>query len=134
MTEDQFDELRPSAFAIAYRMVGSVREAEDVVQEGYLRLHRARVGGGRIESPRACAPVAWIGTVSASLLPRHGCKSATDPDRTSMGACSSSRPGARSATTNSLLVARTAAANSVSAMPEPRLPLVVSSGRARESA
>jgi hypothetical protein len=27
MTEEQFDELRPSAFAIAYRMLGSVSEA-----------------------------------------------------------------------------------------------------------
>jgi DNA-directed RNA polymerase specialized sigma24 family protein len=34
MIEEQFDELRPSAFAIAYRMLGSVSEAEDVVQEG----------------------------------------------------------------------------------------------------
>src|ERR671914_90602 len=42
MTEEEFDELRPSAFAIAYRMLGSVSEAEDVVQEGFLRLHRAR--------------------------------------------------------------------------------------------
>jgi RNA polymerase sigma-70 factor (TIGR02957 family) len=53
MTEEEFDELRPSAFAIAYRMLGSVSEAEDMVQEGFLRLHRAREGGERIESPRA---------------------------------------------------------------------------------
>jgi RNA polymerase sigma-70 factor (ECF subfamily) len=50
---DEFDELRRSAFAIAYRMLGSVTEAEDVVQEGLLRLHRAREGGERIASPRA---------------------------------------------------------------------------------
>jgi RNA polymerase sigma-70 factor (TIGR02957 family) len=53
MTEEEFDELRPSAFAIAYRMLGSVSEAEDVVQEGFLRLHRAREGGEQIKSPRA---------------------------------------------------------------------------------
>jgi RNA polymerase sigma-70 factor (TIGR02957 family) len=47
------DELRPKAFAIAYRMLGSVSEAEDIVQEGLLRLHRALEGGDRIESPRA---------------------------------------------------------------------------------
>jgi RNA polymerase sigma-70 factor (TIGR02957 family) len=47
------EELRPRAFAIAYRMLGSVSEAEDVVQEALLRLHRAEAEGERIESPRA---------------------------------------------------------------------------------
>jgi RNA polymerase sigma-70 factor (TIGR02957 family) len=50
---ETFEELRPSAFAIAYRMLGSVSEAEDVVQEAFLRLHRAQGEGQRIESPRA---------------------------------------------------------------------------------
>ena len=49
-------------FAIAYRMLGSVSEAEDVVQEGFLRLHRAREGGERIESPRA-----YLSTVVSRL-------------------------------------------------------------------
>jgi RNA polymerase sigma-70 factor (TIGR02957 family) len=62
MTEDEFDELRPSAFAVAYRMLGSVSEAEDVVQEGFLRLHRARAGGERIQSPRA-----YLSTVVSRL-------------------------------------------------------------------
>jgi RNA polymerase sigma-70 factor, ECF subfamily len=35
------DELRGLAFKIAYRMLGSVVEAEDVVQEALLRLHDA---------------------------------------------------------------------------------------------
>ncbi|HYC80269.1 MAG TPA: sigma factor, partial [Solirubrobacterales bacterium] len=34
MTDEQYDELRRAAFAIAYRMLGSVNEAEDIVQEG----------------------------------------------------------------------------------------------------
>jgi DNA-directed RNA polymerase specialized sigma24 family protein len=34
-------ELRRLAFAIAYRMLGSVAEAEDVAQEALLRLHDA---------------------------------------------------------------------------------------------
>jgi RNA polymerase sigma-70 factor (ECF subfamily) len=65
MTEE-FDELRPSAFAIAYRMVGSVSEAEDLVQEGFLRLHRARAGGEQIESPRA-----YLSTVVSRLSLDH---------------------------------------------------------------
>src|ERR687895_1703992 len=66
MTEEEFDELRPSVFAIAYRMLGSVSEAEDVVQEGFLRLHRARAGGERIESPRA-----YLSTVVSRLALDH---------------------------------------------------------------
>jgi RNA polymerase sigma factor (sigma-70 family) len=53
MSEEAFAALRPSAFAIAYRMLGSASEAEDVVQEGFLRLHRALAGGEQIHSPRA---------------------------------------------------------------------------------
>jgi RNA polymerase sigma-70 factor (ECF subfamily) len=62
MTEEEYDELRLSAFAIAYRMLGTVTEAEDVVQEGFLRLHRAREGGEQIASPRA-----YLSTVVARL-------------------------------------------------------------------
>jgi RNA polymerase sigma-70 factor (ECF subfamily) len=62
VTEEEFDELRPSAFAIAYRMLGSVSEAEDVVQEGLLRLHKAGAGGERIDSPRA-----YLSTVVSRL-------------------------------------------------------------------
>src|ERR671924_564399 len=35
------DRLRSLSFGIAYRMLGSVTEAEDVVQEALLRLHQA---------------------------------------------------------------------------------------------
>ncbi len=47
------EELRPRAFAVAYRMLGSVSEAEDIVQEALLRLHLTLQQGERIESPRA---------------------------------------------------------------------------------
>jgi RNA polymerase sigma-70 factor (TIGR02957 family) len=59
---DLLEELRPPAFAIAYRMLGSVSEAEDVVQEGLLRLHRTLEGGERVESPRA-----YVSTVVTRL-------------------------------------------------------------------
>jgi RNA polymerase sigma-70 factor (TIGR02957 family) len=51
--EQLLEELRPRGFAIAYRMLGSVSEAEDVVQEGLLRLHQALERGEDISSPGA---------------------------------------------------------------------------------
>ena len=48
-----YEELRPFVFSIAYRMLGSVSEAEDVVQESFLSFHQALARETRIESPRA---------------------------------------------------------------------------------
>ncbi len=56
------DELRPLAFQIAYRMLGSVSEAEDVVQDALLRVHQAVEAGERIASPRA-----FVATVTTRL-------------------------------------------------------------------
>jgi RNA polymerase sigma-70 factor (ECF subfamily) len=47
------EDLRPLLFSIAYRMVGTVSDAEDLVQEAFLRLHRAEREGEEIESPKA---------------------------------------------------------------------------------
>ena len=47
------ESLRPLMFSIAYRMLGSVAEAEDIVQEALLRVHRAEDDGAAIESPKA---------------------------------------------------------------------------------
>jgi RNA polymerase sigma-70 factor (TIGR02957 family) len=60
--ERLLDELRPVSFAIAYRMLGSVSEAEDVVQEALLRVHRALEAGEQIASPRA-----FVATVTTRL-------------------------------------------------------------------
>jgi RNA polymerase sigma-70 factor (TIGR02957 family) len=53
--EQLLDDLRAGSFAIAYRMLGSVSEAEDVVQEALLRVHQALEQGEQIASPRAFA-------------------------------------------------------------------------------
>jgi RNA polymerase sigma-70 factor (ECF subfamily) len=56
------DELRPASFSVAYRMLGSVSEAEDVVQEALLRVHQALDAGETIASPRA-----YVVTVTTRL-------------------------------------------------------------------
>ena len=50
---DPYQELRPLMFSIAYRMLGSASEAEDIVQEAFLRFHRETGKGTTIESPKA---------------------------------------------------------------------------------
>ena len=52
------DSVRDLLFSIAYRMLGSVAEAEDVVQEAYLR----RQSAGDVENERA-----WLTTVTTRL-------------------------------------------------------------------
>lgn len=47
------EDLRPLMFAIAYRMVGSVADAEDLVQEAHLRMQQALAVGTEVESPKA---------------------------------------------------------------------------------
>src|SRR5690606_11919106 len=61
-----YTEFRPLLFSIAYRMVGSAVEAEDLVQEAFLRYHREESDGAVIESPRA-----WLSTVTTRLALNH---------------------------------------------------------------
>jgi RNA polymerase sigma-70 factor (TIGR02957 family) len=64
MTERErlLDDLRPHAFAVAYRMLGTVSEAEDVVQEALLRVHQTLEAGEQIASPRA-----FVATVTTRM-------------------------------------------------------------------
>jgi RNA polymerase sigma-70 factor, ECF subfamily len=48
-----YEELRPLMFSIAYRMVGSASDAEDIVQEAFLRFHRESGKGTAVDSPKA---------------------------------------------------------------------------------
>ncbi len=53
---EAYEQLRPLMFSIAYRMLGRASEAEDVVQEAFLRYHRAQsgeAGKAGIDSPKA---------------------------------------------------------------------------------
>jgi RNA polymerase sigma-70 factor (ECF subfamily) len=56
---EHHEELRPYLFSIAYRMLGSVAEAEDVVQEAFLRYQEA---GVEAESPQA-----YLATITTRL-------------------------------------------------------------------
>lgn len=53
---EQFEAHRPHVRAVAYRMLGSVSEAEDAVQEAWIRLGRANING--IDNLRG-----WLTTV-----------------------------------------------------------------------
>ena len=56
----QFEQHRAHLRAVAYRMLGSASEAEDAVQEGWIRLGRTDVSG--VENLRA-----WLTTVVARV-------------------------------------------------------------------
>jgi RNA polymerase sigma factor (sigma-70 family) len=55
---EQFEEQRPRLRAVAYRMLGSLSEADDAVQDAWLRLSRS--DAGKIENLAA-----WLTTVVA---------------------------------------------------------------------
>ena len=57
---EQFEEMRPRLRAVAYRMLGSVAEADDVVQDAWLRLSRSDTS--EVQNLRG-----WLTTVVARL-------------------------------------------------------------------
>ena len=80
-TAEAYEELRPLMFSIAYRMLGQASEAEDVVQEAFLRYHRAQADDGRggregestaarIDSPKAYLSRSPPGCASTTCAPR----------------------------------------------------------------
>src|SRR5215510_3350665 len=56
----RFEEQRPRLRAVAYRMLGSLSEADDAVQEGWLRISRADTSA--VENLTA-----WMTTVVARV-------------------------------------------------------------------
>lgn len=63
---EEYQRLRPLLFSIAYNMTGSVADAEDIVSEAFLRLHRAHADGTVIESMKS-----YLSTVVSRLSISH---------------------------------------------------------------
>ena len=61
-----YAEYRPLMFSIAYRMTGTVGDAEDIVQDAFLRLTRVLRDGARIDSPKA-----YLATATTRLAISH---------------------------------------------------------------
>jgi RNA polymerase sigma-70 factor, ECF subfamily len=74
---DLFQEHRDLLFGIAYRMLGTVMDAQDMVQETFLRWQRTSLD--EVKSPRA-----WLTTIITRLCINH-LKSARVQRETYMG-------------------------------------------------
>ena len=64
MDASDYTRYRPLMFSIAYRMTGSVGDAEDIVQEAFLKATRAEVG--RTDNPKA-----YLATITTRLAIDH---------------------------------------------------------------
>ncbi|MGE5286223.1 MAG: RNA polymerase sigma-70 factor [Micromonosporaceae bacterium] len=69
---EPYEEFRPLMFSIAYRMTGSISDAEDIVQEAFVRLARATgPSGGSAEGTPVSSPKAYLATVTTRLAIDH---------------------------------------------------------------
>lgn len=66
MTAEQYARLRRLAFGIAYRMLGTVTDAEDLAQEALARVHDIESSGDEIADPDAL-----VATVATRLAIDH---------------------------------------------------------------
>ena len=66
MDTSQYTAYRPLMFSIAYRMTGSVSDAEDIVQEAFLRAGKDAVKDAEVESPKA-----YLATITTRLAIDH---------------------------------------------------------------
>ena len=90
---ERFEEHRSRLRAVAYRMLGSLTDADDAVQDAWVRVSRAR-GRGRWRNLGG-----WLTTASCPGVPEHVARSQHRPTRgtglgrTSSGSRSSAPPG-----------------------------------------
>jgi len=67
MDANEYAGYRPLMFSIAYRMTGSVSDAEDIVQEAFLRAQTAaREAGSDVTAPKA-----YLATITTRLAIDH---------------------------------------------------------------
>ncbi len=59
MSDESLDSLRGYAFAVAYRMLGSVTDAEDIVQEVYVRIWRNAASF----DVNLASPISWMASI-----------------------------------------------------------------------
>ena len=76
MDTSQYAHYRPLMFSIAYRMTGSVSDAEDIVQEAFLRAGQGRKNGkdgsdGRGGDAQVESPKAYLATITTRLAIDH---------------------------------------------------------------
>jgi RNA polymerase sigma factor (sigma-70 family) len=68
MDASEYTQYRPLMFSIAYRMTGSVSDAEDIVQEAFLRAAKAASAASAEDKDN---PKAYIATITTRLAIDH---------------------------------------------------------------